>query len=412
MISFWRIFWLETVALVRSKSLWVLAAAVVGWTLLAPAVITGDGTAAGARALELKYSLGGATLLAMVTMTIHGAGSLALERAAKRLQLALVRPAPRLALVGGRVLAAAAAAAAVIALAALVVAARHPLSQPCRHVLRPQLPEISATAERLYEHLLKAETSAAEMKRLGRAAALRVLTQRIYDNYDAVPTNAAIAWRIAPVDASGGASVRLRFTHSLGMREQVRGRLEFGGASAEVDCLTQAVMEFPLRGEIAAAEELKFENLGAHAVLFRPRRDVEVLVPADGFGWNLLRAWAELAALATLLIALAVFLGGTLSRPVAVFTLLVVLLVSEAGPDVIDRNPEEIMDSAIDRFGLFVTRTATTLTRPFSSVAPLARLGEDECIERGEMTAAVTRCLALAFLFTLLTAALLPRKPE
>ena len=82
MNSFWRIFWLEWTAIVRTKTLALLTAASVGWMYVSPYVLKGDGTAEGAREICIRYSLGGVFLLVTVALLAGATGSLARERAA------------------------------------------------------------------------------------------------------------------------------------------------------------------------------------------------------------------------------------------------------------------------------------------------------------------------------------------
>ena len=82
MISFWRIFSLELTALSRSRTLWLLLAASVGYVLLLPHVITGDGTAEGMRELVIRYGLGGVFALLAVALLSAATGAIASERAA------------------------------------------------------------------------------------------------------------------------------------------------------------------------------------------------------------------------------------------------------------------------------------------------------------------------------------------
>ena len=85
MISFWRIFSLEAKALVRSKTLLMLAVASVGWLFVLPRFLKGDGTLDGARELYVRYGLGGAFSLIALALLSSATASLAKERAAKRL---------------------------------------------------------------------------------------------------------------------------------------------------------------------------------------------------------------------------------------------------------------------------------------------------------------------------------------
>ena len=95
--------------------------------------------------------------------------------------------------------------------------------------------------------------------------------------------------------------------------QDVAGELRLGELSAAVSNLTQAVLVFPLAdrgGEAGEEGVLSFRNLGKDALMLRPRRDVELLIPADSFFWNLLRSWIEMAATLTLVVAFGLFLSA------------------------------------------------------------------------------------------------------
>ena len=147
--------------------------------------------------------------------------------------------------------------------------------------------------------------------------------------------------------------------------------------------------------------------------MLRPRRDVELLTPADGFGWNLLRAYLELVAMLTLLISFGVFLGSALGRPVALFTAIAALLLSEMAPSVIEQYADELETDRVDAVGLAITRVAAGVTKPVSSLRPLEALSLDECVEPAEVTRVLAvDFVALPLLFALLAAFVMPRKQD
>ena len=68
---------LELKAVFRSKALFVLVAAAVGWVLLLPHVARGDGTDSGAFALRVLYGLG--AVFAIVLVSFAAAGECAMS---------------------------------------------------------------------------------------------------------------------------------------------------------------------------------------------------------------------------------------------------------------------------------------------------------------------------------------------
>lgn len=419
MSSFWRIFSLEFLSVLRTKTLAMLLVASVAWMLVAPHLLVADGTDAGARQMCLKYSLGGVVALLSIALLASATSAIAREREAKRLQLTMVRPVRFFTIALGKIAALSVVGALVLAVATGIEAARQDLSRPSRHVLSPVLPSAREEAERMYEMYMKDPETPAEVKKTKKSIVIRLLTQRAVDHYQVIPTNAAVAWKMEPLaaDAMKGLSVRLRFTNTFDVREDVRGTLFFGGLSGSVSNITQAVTEIPLAALATtvaptnAANELVFRNEGASAVMLRPRRDINLLAPADGLGWNLVRAYVELLGLLVLLISLGVFLGAGLGQAPALFTAFVILLLSEVSPSVVDQYPDQLETNTVDRIGLSITRMAAEATHPLSTLTPLTKLAEDERVETREVVR--TSCLNLfvvPLIFAFLSALVLPRK--
>jgi hypothetical protein len=213
----------------------------------------------------------------------------------------------------------------------------------------------------------------------------------------------------------------MRFTNQYEMRQDVRGTFRLGGFEGAVSNITQAVLSIPLEprrtqsSQISqpATAALSFHNAGTSAVMFRPRKDINLLLPADAFGWNLIRAFAVLVAILSFVISLGVFLSAGLGRPVAMFVAFVALVVSEMSPSVVEQYPDELETDIVDRIGLHITRFAAEVTRPVSSAAPLEALAKDECVEpETVLRLAAIDFLSVPLLLALLSALILPRKQE
>ena len=418
MISFWRIFWLEFTGFVRSKALALLVAASVVWMLGLPFVMKGDGTADGARELYVHFSLGGVFTLLVVALLASATGSLAREREAKRLQLTLVRPVRYAGIVLGKIFAHVAVGAFVLALACGVLALRTDLGRPCSHVLSPVLPTPREEAKQMYESYMKDPNTPEQVKRTKKEIVLRLLENRAVDRYEAIETNATMTWKfdscsLFPVPCS--LFVRMRFTNQYEMRQDVRGVFTFGDYRGVVSNITQAVLTVPLTGRTLGGRretgELAFENQGTSTLMLRPRKDINLLVPADAFGWNLLRAYVVLVAILAFVVSLGTFLSAGLGRPVALFVAFVTLIVSEMSPSVVQQYPDELETKLVDRIGLHITRFAAEVMRPVSSAAPLEALAKDECVELESVgRLAVADFLLLPLLLSLLSGFILPRK--
>ena len=386
------IFGLELRALMRSRTVAMLMLASVAWMLALPYIVTGDGTAEGARELCVKFSLGGVFALLVVSLLASSAGSLAREREANRLQLTAIRPVRHFAIALGCIFAHVAVGAAVLAVACAVLAFQTDLSVPCSHVLRPVMPSVQDEAKAMYEVYMSDTNTPVAVRQAKKSVVLRLLANRAIDRYDTIQTNETASWRFrrGRLDGLDGLAVRMRFTNQFEMRQEVRGEFAFGPLHASVSNITQAVLTVPLRGGASepgdpGVDELKFANHGKAAVMLRPRRDVELLSPADSFWCNLIRTYLEMVGVLALIVAFGTALSAGLGRPVALFVAFVALTVSEMSPSVVEQYPDELETNRLDRIGLAITRLAAEVTRPVSSLSPLGKLSRDECVEPREV---------------------------
>lgn len=419
MNSLWRLFSLEFLALIRSRTLLLLTLASVAWMFAVPHILVGDGTSEGARQMFLKYSLGGVATLLSICLLASATGSIARERAAKRLQLTLVRPVPYFTIALAKTAALVSAAALVLALACLIALAHEGPARPCRHVLSPVLPSPRTEAEEMYQAYMESPDTPDAVKKAKRDVVLRLLERRAIDHYQTIPTNSAAVWTFKLDEKmaakTAAPSVRLRFSNTYNTRDDVSGVLTFNNFTGHFNNITQAILEVPLSptNETAAAHTLTFFNNGHSAVMLRPRADIQLLLPADSFAANLLRAYLEWVGLLTLLISFGVFLGAGLGRAPALFTAVVVLLVSEVSPSIIEVYPDELETKRADRIGLVITRFAADATHPLSALAPFTKLAADEAIEWNDLARATTmNIIVLPLLFAFLSALVMPRKEE
>lgn len=419
MKGFLAIFLNEFRAILRSKTLVLLLVAGVAWMFVAPRLFTGDGTTEGLREISLHYSLGGVAALLAVSLLIAATGSIAKERAEKRLALTMVRPVRYFSIALAKTFAYVVCGALVLAVCAPIELLRQP-DVRCRHVLRPVMPSPQQEAEEMYAYYMASSNTPAKVKATKKAVVLRLLANRAKDRYDTIATNACWNWRFDLGDDVKYSpdylpTARFRFSASLGQRDDVIGRLGIGCCRASVSNLTQAVLEFPMQLTQRPLTEgdLVFRNEGKAPVMLRPRRDVELLLPADAFGWNLLRAYLELVGMLSLLVSFGVFLGASLGRPSALFVAIAVLLLSEMAPSVIEQYADELETSRSDAVGLAITRATADLTRPLSALRPMEALSLDECVEPREVARVlVFDVVLLPLLFAFLSALVIPRKQD
>ena len=419
MISLWRIFWLEVVSLVRSWTALMLLAASLGWMFAANFVLVTDATDAGKREMLVLYGLGGVFTLLVVAVLAAATGAIATERESKRLQLTQVRPVSPFAIAWGKFLALAAVAAAILAFpcATLLVSSEFS-DRRCSHVYRPLLESPKEEALKMYDVYMADPETPPMVKKAKKPVVLRILEQRAKDHYQTVQTNETASWTFPGLyDWSNGnpfvePAARLRLSNTYSMRDDVYGTILANGFFGIVSNITQTAVTVPLR--LCQLEwnhdVLSFRNMGDKPVMLRPRQDVELLVPADSFAWNLLRSYVVMVSILALVAAFGVFLGAGLSRPVALFVAFVMLIVVEMGPSVIEQYPDSLETNAVDRFGLSIVRAVGTCAKPPSALSPLSRLAADDCVEPKDALGTFTADFLLAPLVLSLLAAFVMRR--
>ena len=421
MKAFLRVFWLEWLSVVRSGTFVLLSVVSVAWMLVFPLIVKADGTEEGLREMYLRYSLGGVFVLLVVCLLASATGALARERAAKRLQLTMVRPVRYCSIVLGKWLAYVVTGALVLALAVGVVAVNQDLSTTCSHVLTPVLPSPRQEAQEMYADYMKDPETPEAVKKASKSVVLRLLTQRALDHYQTIPTNGLVHWdfSLGKAVSDEGLRIRMRFTNQFEMRQDVKGLFCLGDLQGPVSNITQAVLCVPLartnavRSSLSGPVELTFANGGKAPLMLRPRKDIALLVPADGFAMNLLRAFVELVAVLALVIGFGLFLSASLGRPVALFVAIVTLIVGEMSPSVVEQYPDALETDKSDQIGLAITRFVAETTRPVSALSPLEALSKDECIENRDLARVVLLdFLVLPLALAFLAAVVLPRKQD
>lgn len=417
MSSFWRIFSLEFLSFVRNRTSAILLSTCVGWMLLVPFFVHGDGSADGFRELSIRYALGGVFVILSVALLSSATASLARERAERRLQLILVRPVRYLVVIWGKILAHVALAAIVLAAACGISLCQLGFSRPCSHVYKPILPSLRTEAESLYEQYLADETESPEfrdwLRKTPKKDVLRMLETKVADMPILAATNQVVEWTFdLPRERLEGARLRLRFSNQFNLRDLAVGSFEIGECRGSVSNLTRSVMKTDLSSGVPA-EKLRFVNLGKHDLVLRPRRDLDILLPADGFAMNLLRSYLAMLAILTLLTAFGILLSSVLGRPVALFTAFAVLFISLLSPDTLDSYGGEAQAPFLDRVGLSLARVVSDVVKPVTAVDPLEKLADEDCVEWDSVASATCRFGLLWPLgMSLLAGYFLPRKRE
>ena len=294
---------------------------------------------------------------------------------------------------------------------------------PCMHHFEPTLPPPVEKAREMMDEYLANPKTPEFVKKAPRSAVLRLLTNKELDRYDVVRSGASMSWPFDPSLAGvTNMLVRVRFATQFDLRSPLEGVFTLGEMSAVVSNKTQSVVNVPLKrvekvervGKVEEGEglSLMFTNTGKELVMLRPRRDLEVLVPADSFGMNLARAVVQMLVVTALLSAFGLFLSSALSRPVAVFTSLVTVAVALMAPSVVIQFPDEIETTLSNKIGLLITRTVYALTSTAGEMEPVSALATDSCIEWGELLkCTLVSGVLLPLLLLGATAFIVRRKP-
>ncbi len=381
-------FKLEWRALVRGRALWAALVAVALAHLLAPSLVRGDGTAEGVREMGIRLAEGASLAVALLVSLASGCGLFAREREANRLGMTLVRPACAFAVVFGRWLALTCHAALLIGFSgALLLCRAEWAAVPCRHHFTPRLPSPMEVARLQIDRYLKDERTPDSVRKAPRGAVLQHLAMMENERYEVARPGETVSWDFGDFPGRDDPNapspvVGVRFAASYDLRTPVFGAFSFRRFAAGVTNCTQAVLEIPLLAAATnAGERLSFANRGVRDVMVRPRRDVELLLPADSFVWNAVRASAVMLSLAAFLAALGMFLSSALSKPTALFTGLSLVVVTLMSPSVVERYPDTFDANLIDKIGLSISRFIAGVTGGLSDVSPVADLAASRCVE-------------------------------
>ncbi len=417
----WRSLW-------RGKTLWILLAAVVAAHFLLPGLVRSDGSAAGRLEMHVRVVCGTVSALMCVASLALACGSFARERDAELLPLVLVRPISAFSVAVGRWLALVVLVGVMLAVnAALVnvVPFSSGLTPPdCKVHHSPSLPPAEVAAAEAMAAFLASERTPEAVKKAPRAAVLALLTAKENERYEVVRPGKSIS---LPFDVPAGErlAARTRFSTMYNTRMALNGIFRYRDCEGTVSNSTQAILDTPLvpradilsltvapgAGDVLRDLSLTFTNTGRSDVMLRPRRDVELLAPGDSFFANSLRATGEMMALAGLLAAFGFFLSAALSRPVALFTAVVLLSAALMAPDAVSQFPDEFQTTAGEKAGLAISRAVTRFTAALSEISPVSDLASGRAIPMRELIGAIVAdMVAWPCIFLGLSAFVLRRK--
>ena len=406
-------------ALLRGHVLTALLALTALAHLLLPAVVRSDGTEAGHSELFLRVVPGSVYMVLCVALLACACGLVARARESHRLALAVVRPVSAGAVVLGPLMALVAVAAVVLAFNAGLTCVRGGWAD-CRHVYVPELEPPEVVARKMLQEMLASTNTSEEIRSVPQHRLLSILIGREADRYEVIRPGGdlELPFPAEAAEASDGVTARIHFSTRFNLRASLSGVVTFGPCgpwSATVTNNTQSFIEIPLArsGDAGPGWELPkltFRNTGKSEVMLRPRRDVELLTPADSFGMNMVRASCEMLCVIAFLCAFGLFLSSALSRPVAIFTALVALTVTEMAPAVLAQCPETLDLPFTDRIGLWLSRGVVFATSAVAEPEPLSNLATGTYVKWVDVGRAFLVNAVLAPLALLSFAAFLVRR--
>ena len=427
---------LELRRLRRSWTLPSLLAASLAIIFLMPRFLSGDGTVEGLRALCIRYSLGAVFALLMLSLGASAAGSIASDRLAHRLQLALTRPISRFAFVAGRLAALTLAGSLTLAVASAALCAvlwcgagrNLPPPGPCAEVVRPLLEDSLEVAKRRYAEMRANPEASEESRALAKrfaakdmtpeaakileAASIRWLAKEEESRYDLI-TNTVAVWRFPDLADRSERPLAVRVA-ALRAGDGFAGEFSLGSRRARVASLSRRFTVAALVPDDAPVdEELRLERTaGKEALVINPREQLAVMVRSDSFCWNLFRAWLQLTSALAFALSIALLAGSLAGRPVAVFAVMSILVLAELAPvGSVGYTSEH--PTAGEKWNLMLTKFSAAVTAPIGTLDPLTPLSEGEAIPWGETAMRLARDgVAIPALLLVATAIIVGVKPD
>ena len=157
---------------------------------------------------------------------------------------------------------------------------------------------------------------------------------------------------------------------------------------------------------------LVFKNNTRSSLNLQPRRDLHILVSADGFGWNLFRAWFLLVSSIVIVVSLGVFLGTCLGRGVAIFSLLSLLAAMVAAPVALEEYPDPLESDSVSLMSLRLTECTSRLTSSLNRYSPVASLEDEEYIHWSDVAQSAAAAAVYALVFSLLAGCVMSKKQD
>ena len=415
MRAFLQIVKVELLGALRSKVMFFFALASAVWIIFGPDILKYDGSEDGRFLLSVRYLLGIVFSVSIVFFGAHAAGAISVDRTSNRLQLALIRPVRHAVIAFARICAILIPGAFILALSSILLYFSVGSGRSCNHVYSPSMEDPKIGAMRIFNDCMEKDKNFKErVAEIGSREVLKYLESYVRDTYVTIDPGKSVSWEFpAASDVDGALAIRLKLNDMFGRTDTVVGKFVFGGFSGKLENINKTLIHVPLAlsGE-RFGTTLTFENNSKNSVSIQPQRDLHILEEADGFGWNVFRAFLMMVSVLAIVVSVGVFLGAALSRSVAIFSLMALLFAMVISPATIEDYPDPIESNAIDRFGLMMTEVCANATASLSKYNPISQLESSECVEWRDTAMAFATALFYAVGFSLLAGFTMRRKNE
>lgn len=415
MRAFFQIIKLELLSALRSKTMLIFAVAVSLWMTLGRNIL--KGTESNMYQLSVRYLLGIAFSVVLVSLGSAAAGALSSDRAAKRLQLTMIRPVPHFVIAMARSLAITLYGSLIIAFSLLMLWAFEGRGRMCDRVFSPVFEDARRVAEEGYDRLYETNAKFREWAdQNDREFCLKYLEDDILNEYVTVDPGKSMSWEIRDVpDDAEDFGVRVRFIDFFGRPGSVAGKFTFRGFSGSVDNPVRSQFYVPLNVRSSGSSggsALEFHNNTDIPLSLQPRKDLHLLARSDSFAWNAFRAWLVMTAVLLIVVSAGVFFGACLGRGVAVFSVISLLIVMVVGPATVEDYPDPMSLNTVSRLGLKASEFSAWVTSPVGRFSPVSTLEAEERVEWSEIGDAAMAGVFYLVLFSFLSGLTMSRKQD
>lgn len=416
MRAFLQIVKLELISAVRSKMMILFAVSSAAWMIFGRNFIKGD--VADVYQLSVRYLLGTVFGVVLLSLGSAAAGVLSTDRAAKRLQLTMIRPVPYSVVAMARSVALTVVGSAVLAFALILLWAFEGRGRMCDRIFSPVLEDPLKAAEAEFDEMY---ASNEELRRTvdevgDKTPFIKYLESRKRNQYADIAPGATASWEFKGVpENADNVSARVRLLHHIGLPGAALGTFSFRGLSGEVDGNVKTRFSVPLdsgSGDVSGGNSLSFTNNSNTGLTLQPRNDLKLLVRADSFAFNAFRGWLVMTFVLMIVVSVGVFLGSCLGRGVAIFVAISLLIVMVISPSTVEDYPDPTRLNSVSRWSLRISEFSADITAPVAKFSPISSLAADEYIKWTDIGKAAASGGFYLIVFSLFSGFVMPRKQD